>query len=281
MSNVCIVCGGRHSEEVYAGILRCSDCGYIFADLNLDQKEFERLYTSDYFNGEEYSDYVSDENVLQKNFSARLDVLMRYVDTSRHQRLLEIGCAYGFFLKQASHKFKEVIGVDVTEEGVNYARSKFGLNAIRTDLLEWDFDGAPINVACMWDTIEHLRSPDLYLEKISDQMTSGGLLAVTTGDIDSLVAKVRGRRWRLIHPPTHAHYFSRRSLERLLNKFGFDVVHTEYCGFSRSIGNIAYNLLVLRWKVPFLYSLLARTGLLQKTFYTNFFDIVFMIARRR
>ena len=120
MSDTCIVCESKQNKEIYSGILRCGDCGYIFADLNLDQKEFERLYTSDYFNGEEYSDYVSDEIVLQKNFSARLDVLMRYVEPNRHRRLLEIGCAYGFFLRLAAHRFKEVVGLDVTEEGIRF-----------------------------------------------------------------------------------------------------------------------------------------------------------------
>lgn len=281
MTSHCIVCDGIRAEAHYPGILRCTGCGYVYADLNLSQAQFEALYAAGYFAGEEYSDYVADKAVLQRNFSARLDVLMRFVDPGRHKRLLEVGCAYGFFLELASRRFPDVVGVDVTADGVGYARETLGMNAVRCDLLDWDFGRTPVDIACLWDTIEHLRAPDLYLQRIAANMASGGLLAVTTGDLGSTVARWRGSRWRLIHPPTHAHYFSRDSLGRLLDRYGFDVVHVEHCGFYRSLGNIAYNLLVLRWNMRRAYALLERAGLANRMLYANLFDIVYVIARRR
>lgn len=232
-NNCCIVCGCTGNEPHYPGILRCTGCSYVYADLDLSQAEFEALYSDDYFAGEEYSDYAADKSVHQRNFIARLDVLARFVDPMRHRRLLEVGCAYGFFLELAARRFDEVVGIDVTTAGVHHARDTLGLNAVRGDLLDWDFGGAPIDVACMWDTIEHLRAPDLYLERIAANMRPGGLLALTTGDISSKMARWRGPKWRLIHPPTHAHYFSRESLTRLLDRHGFDVVFTEHCGLPQ------------------------------------------------
>ena len=60
----------------------------------------------------------------------------------------------------------------------------------------------------MWDTIEHLKRPDLFVQKAAADLRPGGLIALTTGDIGSLNARLRGARWRMIHPPTHLHYFS-------------------------------------------------------------------------
>lgn len=281
MSNRCIICDSTGAEPHYPGIVRCTSCGYVYADLDLSQAQFEALYSDGYFAGEEYSDYAADKAVHQRNFIARLDILARFVDPGRHRQLLEVGCAYGFFLELAARRFDGAVGIDVTAAGVDHARDMLGLNAVRGDLLDWDFGGLPVDVACMWDTIEHLRSPDRYLERIAANMTAGGLLAVTTGDIGSTVARWRRHKWRLIHPPTHAHYFSQESLTRLLDRYGFDVVHAEHCGFYRSIGNVAYNLLVLRWQVPAAYDLFNRLRLSSWMFYTNLFDIVFLIARRR
>ena len=281
MNNHCIICDSHNADVKYPGILKCRDCGYIYADLDMTQEQFEDLYNAGYFKGEEYSDYLSDKKMLQKNFEARLATLKKYVKPEIHKSLLEIGTAYGFFLELASDNFEYAAGVDVTKQGVEYASKELNLNAYNVDLLTWDFDNKKYDVACMWDTIEHLRSPELYIQKISDNMSKDGLIAITTGDIESRVARFRKNRWRLIHPPTHAHYFSRKSLTRLLDRYGFDVIHFEYCGFTRSIDNIAYNLFVLRTNLSWLYRALKFLRITKLNLYTNLFDIMYIIARRR
>ena len=159
----------------------------------MSQSEFEALYAVGYFNGEEYSNYLSDQKNHEKNFRLRLRLFDKYIDPHKHESLLEIGCAYGFFLNLVKDKFKSVVGVDITNEGVLYAKNQLQLNAHKVDLLQWDFENYKFDIVCMWDVIEHLKSPDLYLKKISENMTSGGILSITTGDIDSVMAKFRGR----------------------------------------------------------------------------------------
>jgi hypothetical protein len=133
----------------------------------------------------------------------------------------------------------------------------------------------------MWDTIEHLRSPQLYIEKIATQTDSGALLAITTADIDSWNGRMRGAKWRMIHPPTHLHYFSANTLTRLLSEHGFDVIYNRYCGFYRSIGQVAYNILVHRKRSPGLFRLVEKAGVQKLGFYLNLYDIMFVIARKR
>jgi len=133
----------------------------------------------------------------------------------------------------------------------------------------------------MWDTIEHLAQPHLLIEKISRQTSPGALLTITTGDISSLNARFKGEKWRLLHPPTHAHYFSSNTLSRLLDRHGFDVIYNRYCGFFRSINNMAHNILVLRQDKKKLYDLLGKTGLLRFNLYLNLYDIMYVIAKKR
>ena len=167
MTLSCIVCDSVEYENLYPAIVKCKKCGYIYAVLDLSQKDYEQLYNSRYFNGEEYSDYISDKVILQKNFTARLTTLKTIIDPDVHKSLLEVGSAYGFFLDVAKNDFLEVTGVDVFEDGVNYSRDKLKLDAYVADLLTWDFNNKHYDVVCMWDTIEHLKSPQLYIKKIS------------------------------------------------------------------------------------------------------------------
>jgi SAM-dependent methyltransferase len=277
----CAVCGSSSSKPFYAGILKCPDCGYVFADLHLSDKDFFELYRRDYFFGDEYSDYVAEKKALQKNFELRLKVLRDFIDPSRHKKLLEVGSAYGFFLEVAKNHFESVQGIDITEDGVRYSRESLNLDVIHADLLQHDFGKQTFDLVCMWDTIEHLREPGLYLARIAALMEKGSLIAITTGDIGSVNAWLKKDKWRLIHPPTHAHYFSRKTLGRMLDDLGFEVIYKRHCGFYRSVGNVAYNIFVSRKKWGWIYNLMLRSGLTSLDFYLNLYDIMYVVARKR
>jgi SAM-dependent methyltransferase len=276
----CIACGAREARAFHPGLLRCAACTHGWADLQLSPGQQAELYSRDYFFGDEYLDYVKDRAIIQKNFRARLSVLERFLDPARHRTLLEVGCAYGFFLDLVRGRL-QATGIDIAEDGVRHAREALGLDAILGDLLDHDFGARRFDVACLWDTIEHLPRPDLFVERIAQLTEPGALLAVTTGDIGSLNARLAGGSWRLIHPPTHLHYFTRASLLKLLDRHGFLPVYDRSCGFYRGADFTAYNLLVLRWKLPRLYALVKKLRLTGFDFYLDLGDIRYVVARRR
>ena len=97
---------------------------------------------------------------------------------------------------------------------------------------------APFDVVCLWDTIEHLLDPRAYLERAHDVLADKGYLFLTTGDIGSAMARMRGASWRMIHPPSHLNYFSRETMTRLLDRVGFDVVSIRSVGTHRDVLNV-------------------------------------------
>jgi cyclopropane fatty-acyl-phospholipid synthase-like methyltransferase len=277
----CIVCGSQDSAPLYAGLLtRCRQCRYIWADVNMTAADVRALYGSRYFHGEEYGDYLADREAIERNAALRLATLERHIPPGAQRRLFEIGSAYGLFLNAARSRFDCVEGIDVTPEGVSYAKEQLGLKVRLGDLLTSDLTG-PYDVVCAWDTIEHLQYPGAYLSRIASLMPAGGVLALTTGDIGSLNARFKGARWRLIHPPTHLHYFSLETMSRLLQRCGFDVVHQEHAGAYRSLGNMAHNIVALRWRLTRVGERLRRSRVGRLHVYVNLFDIMYVIARKR
>ena len=277
----CVVCGGTRAGQLYEGILRCDSCGHVFADARLSDEELFRLYNEEFFTGAEFSDYASDERHFRKNFLLRFRELQKFIDPARHRRLLEIGSAYGFFLDAVRAHFDSAEGIDITDAGTLHARERLGLDVVQADFLAHDYGAKKFDVVCMWDTVEHLREPQAYVDKIAAHTERGALFALTTGDVESVNARLRGRNWRLIHPPTHLHYFSPGTIARVLEDRGFEVVYNRYCGFWRSFGNVAYNVFVLRQNRPALFRPFERTGLARLGFYLNLYDIMYVIARRR
>jgi hypothetical protein len=280
-NHLCIVCDANDAAPLYPGILRCRACDYVFADMRLTDEELFQLYNEEFFTGAEFSDYASDVKFFRKNFQLRFRELKKFLSPARHKNLLEIGSAYGFFLDVVRDQFQSVQGIDITDAGVRFAREELKLDVVQADFLAHDYGAQKFDVVCMWDTIEHLREPHRYVKKIAAHTDTGALLAITTADIDSLNAKLRKDKWRMIHPPTHLHYFSTKTIAQLLDAHGFDVIYNRYCGFYRSIGNMAYNILVLRQQKPALYSPLERLGIGGLGFYLNLYDIMYVIARRR
>lgn len=277
---MCLVCGGTYRNANLAGLLTCSRCHFVTADMQLSRDELRRLYSANYFAGREYKDYLGERSLIEKHFRIRLRRLLRFVTNPAEKRLLEIGCAYGFFLSVARSQFRDIVGLDISEDAVAYMRRELGLPGTAADFLEYEMDERA-DVVCLWDTIEHLDKPHLYIEKLSDVMNSGGVVAITTGDISSIVARFRGARWRQIHPPTHLHYFSKATLVRLLANYGFSVRYCGYEGMFRSLDTIAYIVLNIKHQKPALYRALKEMGLLRWNLYLNLYDILFVVAEKK
>jgi 2-polyprenyl-3-methyl-5-hydroxy-6-metoxy-1,4-benzoquinol methylase len=274
------VCAGEYRPDNIPGLVRCSACGFVSTDISLSADELKALYSTKYFQGEEYRDYIDDRQVIEKHFRARLKLLLSFVSDASRKNLFEIGAAYGFFLSVARSSFANVEGVDISSEAIAYAQQELHLPVAEADFLGYTPHNK-IDVACMWDTIEHLASPHLYIEKLSSLMGTGGVVAITTGDIDSLVARMRGKQWRLIHPPTHLHYFSKKTLSELLSRNGFETCYTGSDGQYRSLASIAHGILMVKNHRPELYSTLRNTGMLDHALYLNLYDIMFVIAKKK
>jgi 2-polyprenyl-3-methyl-5-hydroxy-6-metoxy-1,4-benzoquinol methylase len=274
----CLVCEGRLDASPLGGLRRCADCGFVTTATDLDATDFAALYGRDYFHGSEYLDYVEERESLRLNFANRMSTLKEITGGLRGKSLFEIGCAYGFFLELAREHGVEASGVDTAAEAVRYAQDTLGVRAECGDYLALQTD--PVDLIAMWDTVEHLPRPDLFIEKAAADLRPGGLIAITTGDIGSLNARMRGRYWRMIHPPTHLHYFSVVTLSRLLVRHGLDVVHVTHPGVSRRLHSILYLVLAHRLQARGLCRVATRM-LPNLPVTLNLFDIMFVVARKR
>ncbi len=82
MTHRCIVCASTSLKPLYAGVVRCHHCGYVFADLGLTDEDLLDLYNDRFFCGGEYKDYLADKKV-QKNFKLRFRAPQPFLE-ARH-----------------------------------------------------------------------------------------------------------------------------------------------------------------------------------------------------
>lgn len=246
--NSCILCGNTDFLQLYDGTLKkCSKCGFVTANIEISSEILKETYSINYFKGEEYLDYLKDKEIIQHNFEKRIQIIKKISDKGIPvTRCLEIGCAYGFFGEVLLRNFNtSYSGIDVVPEAIDYASNQLNLDVVAGDYLQQPEPAESYSDVFMWDVIEHLENPDLFLKKANSGLIKGGRIYITTGDISSLLARMQGRKWRMIHPPSHIHYFSKKHLVELLKKCGFSTVHVSYPPVYRSVRQIYYSLFLL------------------------------------
>jgi 2-polyprenyl-3-methyl-5-hydroxy-6-metoxy-1,4-benzoquinol methylase len=274
----CLVCDDSTVDSNIPGLVRCKNCGFMSANMTLTEEEQRALYGRNYFEGTtEWQDYSKDADTLKLNFRRRIEDLKSIIPRFEDRSLFEIGCAYGYFLEVAAPYVRKISGIEVSDDVAQIARERG--NAIGGDYTTTEIE--PADTIVMWDVIEHLARPDLFVAKAARDVTPGGFLAITTGDIGSLNARMRGRYWRMIHPPTHLHFFSVETLSRLVERHGFEVVHVSHPGSARQFRSVAHILLVLKYKMPKVFDFVSRLPGMNRSFTLNLWDIMFVVARKR
>jgi SAM-dependent methyltransferase len=275
----CAVCGiPTPHRQVYKKwsypVMACKHCGLGSIPAGSDFDPIS-LYNRGYFSGERvdgYVDYLGSEPVLRQEFRRVLRALCKYGPPGG--KLLEVGCAYGFFLSEASGRY-QCVGVELAPSAVTFARSR-GLKVYQGNLSEQIIaEQGPFDAAVMLDCIEHLVDPAGTVKLIAQSLRREGCLMLTTGDWDSPLARIMKDKWRLMTPPQHLFFFSPRTLTALLRRFGLKVLSISHPWKIVPIGLAIYQVRSRFGPISPGPAWLSRLGLP-----VNLFDTVRVIARK-
>jgi SAM-dependent methyltransferase len=225
----CIVCDiSPHCSFRLANgtqLLRCPRCGLAWwAWPAFDPAAF---YDRSYFRSTDvtagYDDYASLEEGLRRTARRRLKRIGRMMASraggAGGRRLLDVGCGTGVFLDEARRAAWDVSGFEVSEYAAEEARRR-SLPVTCAPIEAVRLEPATFDCVTFWDTIEHLRDPLGALCQAGRALRPGGILALSTGDVTSLCARLSGPRWHLLSLPEHLFFFSPRSLGELLARAG-------------------------------------------------------------
>lgn len=215
----------RFSEGPFR-LVECMDCGLVYTTPQLDSEGLSALYQESYWESTRardygYMNYVRDRDLYVRTFRKRLATLTPH---RKSGRLLDVGCAAGFFLAVAREAGFEGHGIDVAAPMVRYAREELGLENIREGTLESaGYPDAHFDIITLWDVVEHLSDPAGLLEECRRVLKPGGLLVLETQNVHSPFARVMGRRWHHFKMLEHLYHFDPKTCTALLDRAGFEV----------------------------------------------------------
>jgi 2-polyprenyl-3-methyl-5-hydroxy-6-metoxy-1,4-benzoquinol methylase len=139
------------------------------------------------------------------------------------KRVLDGACGVGYGSAVLADAAAEVVGVDVSEDAIAYARSRYGRANVEfrvDDLLAPHLDDGSFDVVCSFETIEHLPDRDAYLGHVVRVLRDGGVFIVSTPRVDETTESPEN--------PYHCVEYSRPDFAALLARyFGRVVLYGE------------------------------------------------------
>jgi 2-polyprenyl-3-methyl-5-hydroxy-6-metoxy-1,4-benzoquinol methylase len=151
------------------------------------------------------------QRIVELNFR-HYEIASRYVSG---KRVLDIACGTGYGSQILSLAgASTVVGVDACSSTIRYAQQRYqtaGVKFICSDAEQFEWS-EQFDVVVSFETIEHLRHPDKFLDHIRRLLVSEGdfLLSVPLGETRHF-------------DPYHLHAFTQEEVFALLEKVGFSV----------------------------------------------------------
>lgn len=175
-------------------------------------KDFALFYPSTY--------YSNIKSILYRHLQGRRLHLLKETVKKGH-KVLDIGCGDGS------------MGEQIRKIGLNYAgiEAPFAKNS-HHDIKYVGIEGmrektSSYRAVTFWETLEHLSKPDLALGKAKKALLSGGHIIIECPNWGSGERSFFGSNWFHFDPPRHLFHFSKKGLQRLLEKHGLKVISQE------------------------------------------------------
>jgi len=232
----CNLCGSRSYSKLFTvkgrskfsypfplAYVKCKRCGLVFTNPRPDRKEILKQYDSEHYR----SSIIPKNNyILRREIDADIRKISFLERFKKKGRLLDVGCAQGFFIYIARMKGFKVYGVETSKR-----TSSFAKNTLKLDVFNMSFEKAKLkenyfDVITAFNLIEHLENPLGFLKKCYSLLKKHGILVIATPSLDSLHFKILGKRWECASDPAqHLYLFNKKTLSMLAKKAGFKIRH--------------------------------------------------------
>lgn len=170
---------------------------------------------------EEYCDPFDEKY----NYWMRVEHLGRYFfakdNIDKNGKVLDIACCNGYGTKVLSECCNQITGMDANKKYIEIANKNNNGNNIKYIVINTDYDdifGTYDYITC-FETIEHVRYPDLLLKKLYNALNENGKMFLSVPN--SKYEVIENNKNKDIY---HLHIFEYNELINLFQKNGLKVI---------------------------------------------------------
>lgn len=231
----CPVCGAKESREYCVKdqfrYQACSACGMVYMNPRLNTEATLEFYNSpanEIYNETKFHNSPAGASVDDKINYENLQLISKHLDKEwapdslTGKRVLEIGCAKGYFLCCAKELGAEAFGIELNQVNVEIARRSLGENIYDRDLFDLKLPDESFDVVYTRDVIEHIHDPAPFLKEVSRIMKPGAIAFMETHNVDGLIHRIVRGKHTCIFGFEHPVHWSPKTLSLALKMSGLE-----------------------------------------------------------
>lgn len=258
----CVCC----SQPLQAGLEKwhwvCTDCGYESAQLAPSINE-----AAAHENVDEAGRDLGLKALREANFRQLLDQISRHTPPGTAMRLLDVGSAHGWFVKAATERGFDALGLEPDHAVCAQARRN-GAHVREGFFPDELAEHEKFDVIVFNDVFEHIPAPDRLLAHCTARLNQGGLLVLNLPSSRGFFYRASKflhrlgaagffeRLWQKGLPSPHLHYFHARNLIKLGARHQLSVVESSHLASVHLNGlykRITYVKSAPRWLAPLIW----------------------------
>jgi len=210
-------------------VIDCDSCGFKHVIPIPTCDDLEATYRQEYYTREKplyLERHREDQDWWNLAYGDRYDFFERELPSGR-RRILDVGSGPGFFLLHGRNRGWEAYGLEPSVHAAAHSRS-LGLEILEEFLTaESVATLGTFDVVHLSEMLEHVPDPATMLRHCAALLEPDGLICIVVPNdyspFQQALRKGRGYQPWWVAPPHHLNYFSFDSLERLLERCGFQI----------------------------------------------------------
>jgi SAM-dependent methyltransferase len=240
----CLVCGQNNFKTLFSckdfvatgedfQLQYCESCSFIFTNPRPNISEIVKYYQSDQYishsgkkKGLIYKiyDIVRDFSIRQK-----LNLIKKY---HKSGKLMDLGCGLGYFLNGVKlDKTFDGLGVDISDDAVEYVKNTFGINVENESELD-NLDKHTFDIITQWHVLEHVHYLNERMQQLHHLLKQDGTMFIAVPNSKSKDAEIYKEYWDGYDVPRHLYHFNQKSFSLLMEKHGFKIVEIKPMWFD-------------------------------------------------
>lgn len=204
-------------------LVKSKPLNFVFCSRIPSTRELEKHYSS-------YDRKLEISDITRYRYQQLLDELEPYKKTGN---LLDVGCGMGDFLEIANDRGWKVYGTEFTNDAIEVCEQK-GIIMFKGPINSNWFKKISFDVITSFEVIEHINNPREDMQIISDSLRTGGVFYCTTPNFNSLERRILKANYNIIEYPEHLCYYTKRTLNYLMNEFELKPIWVKTTGISIS-----------------------------------------------
>ncbi len=242
--DTCLVCGHNKFRTLFSckdfvatgdnfQLECCEQCSFLYTNPRPTISEIGKYYQSDQYishAGEKKGliyklyDIVRDFSIKQK-----LSLIKKYHSNGK---LMDLGCGLGYFLNGVKlDKTFDTLGVDVSDDAVEFVKKTFGLDVKNESELD-NLEKHSFDIITQWHVLEHVHFLNERMLQLHHLLKEEGTMFIAVPNSKSKDAEMYKEFWDGYDVPRHLYHFNQKSFSLLMEKHGFEIIEIKPMWFD-------------------------------------------------